>query len=344
MSFRVTLSPGGKSFDVDGHQTVLEAGLAAGLRLPYGCREGNCSSCRGKLLEGAVDFGRVHPTYLTNEHKAAGVALLCRARPLSDIVVEIEELPPISPPRALRAIVRALEPRAEDVMALSLRLPLHSNMRFAAGQYIQIRLPDGAIREYSIANASKPEGVIDLELHIRRLQGGAFTDHVFTAMKPRDVLTIEGPLGSFYLRESDKPAILLASGTGYAPIRSLVETMRLTGTLRPIALYWGGRRRRDLYAFDEAEEWARTLPDFKFVPVLSEADESDSWAGRTGLVHHAVMNDFADLSGHQVYACGAPVMVQAARADFVRDRALPDHAFFADAFLTQAEFAKTAAV
>jgi CDP-4-dehydro-6-deoxyglucose reductase len=199
-------------------------------------------------------------------------------------------------------------------------------------------LPGGSRRSYSIANAPRPEGVIDLQFHIRHIPGGAFTDRVFMDLKERDKLNCEGPLGTFFLRDdSAKPLVLVASGTGYAPIRSLVLDALSRKIDRPMTLFWGGRSRRDIYLLEEPAQWAADNANFKFIPVLSESMPEDRWTGPAGLVHRAVMQAFPDLSDHQVYACGAPVMVDAARYDFAARCNHPASEFFADSFVTQAE-------
>jgi CDP-4-dehydro-6-deoxyglucose reductase len=219
---------------------------------------------------------------------------------------------------------------------MGLRLPMNENFRFLAGQYIDVLLKEAKRRSYSIANAPKPEGVTFLEVHVRHTPGGLFTDHVFSKAKVRDLLRFEGPLGTFYLREdSDKPIVMVASGTGFAPIKAMCEAAFERDLKRPITLYWGCRARRDLYMLDVPASWQRE--NFKFIPVLSDPTPECQWTGRTGFVHRAVMQDFPDMSGVQVYACGAPVMVDAARADFGSQCGLPAEEFFADSFLTEAD-------
>jgi CDP-4-dehydro-6-deoxyglucose reductase, E3 len=337
--FRVRLEPSGHEFEVAPGQRVLKSGLSAGLSLPYSCQMGHCGTCRGRVLLGDVDFGGAHPAYLPEEHRARGYALLCQAVPRSDLVVEVQELPLLVPPRVLPALVREITRPAPDVAIVRIRLPLNDFVRFAAGQYVDILLPDGVRRSYSIANVPEAEGVIDLAFHIRHSPGGVFTDYVFKAMKERDRLKVEVPLGTFFLRESAKPIVFVASGTGYGPIRSMILDAFRRNVRRDMVLYWGGRRRQDLYMLEEAEKLGPTNPHFSFVPVLSEPQSGDSWTGRTGFVHHAVMADFPDLSGHQVYACGTPLMVDAARRDFPEKCALPKGEFFADSFVTQREMA-----
>lgn len=341
MARHVTLQPSGHSFEVPSGHTVLTAGLEAGWNPPYSCRAGTCRTCRGKILAGRVDFGGTHPAYLTDEDKAHGLALLCKAMPLSDLVVEVQELSlQAVKPRIIPCRVKQIVTPAPDVAVVALRLPMNENMMFAAGQYIDILLEDGKRRSYSIATPPAPEGVINIELHIRHTPGGRFSDHVFSSLKAGTILRFEGPLGTFYLREeSTKPIILLASGTGFGPIKSIIDYALRRTLTRPMTLYWGCRARRDLYMFDVPQRWAAAHPGFTFVPVLSDALPEDQWTGRTGFVHRAVMADFADLSGHQVYACGAPVMVDAARRDFTAQCGLPEKEFFADAFLTEADHA-----
>ena len=339
MSFEVTLTPSGRRFAVEPGTSILTTGLKAGFNLPYGCRMGTCCSCRGKVIDGEVDLGHAHPAYLTQDQREQGYALLCQAHALSDVTIEVEELPPLATPQVSPSIVKEVELLAPDVVRLRVRLPLHLNLRFAAGQYVDLLFDDGVRRSYSIANPPKTEGVIDFQFHVRHMPGGLFTDRLFAGLKPREKFVFEGPLGTFFLRESDKPAILLASGTGYAPIRAILLDTLPKRTGRKMVLYWGARSKRDIYLFEEALSLAREYEDFSFVPVLSDALPGDDWTGRTGFVHQAVMDDRPDLTGFQVYACGAPAMVDAARADFRAHCALPDDDFFADSFVTRADAA-----
>ena len=228
-----------------------------------------------------------------------------------------------------------------------MQLPAAERFQFLAGQYIEFLLKDGHRRAYSIASA--PEAGGPLELHIRHSPGGLFTDFVFganasPALKLKDILRFEGPMGSFFLREdSKKPIIFVAAGTGLAPIKSMIEHMQAQQIQRPIALYWGGRRPGDLYLDALCRTWEQNIPDFRYVPVVSNALPEDQWTGRDGFVHLAAMNDFADMSAYQVYACGAPVVVNAARTDFVAQCRLPSEEFFADSFTSAADFASVRA-
>jgi CDP-4-dehydro-6-deoxyglucose reductase len=339
---RITLQPSGHTYECEDGKTVLQAGLDAGHMLPYSCRAGVCRTCRGTIIEGKVDYGMVHDTYLPETDKAKGYALLCQAKPLTDLVVEVREVHGVRP-RIIPCRVERLEKPAPDVAVIGLRLPMNENFRFLAGQYIDILLKDGKRRSYSLATKPESGGVTALEIHVRLTPGGLFTEHVFNKLKVRDLLRFEGPLGSFYLREeSERPIILLASGTGFAPIKAIAELALEKGLekKRPITLYWGCRIRSDLYMMDLARSWVR--PGFKFVPVLSDPTSECAWNECTGFVHRQVMKDFPDMSGMQVYACGAPIMVESARRDFSLDCRLPVEEFYADSFLTEADKATTA--
>jgi CDP-4-dehydro-6-deoxyglucose reductase len=256
-------------------------------------------------------------------------------------VVEARSVPGAGefPILKLPSRVMAIDKPSPDVAVLKLQLPANQNLQYRAGQYVEFILRDGARRSYSMANAPHLLGTPPaIELHIRHMPGGKFTDHVFGAMKEKDILRVEGPFGSFFLREtSDKPMVLLASGTGFAPIKALIEHMEFKGITRPTVLYWGCRSKADLYLHEWAEAAAARLPHLRYVPVLSEPKAEDGWPGRTGLVHQAVMADLPDLSGHQVYACGAPIMVESAERDFTARCGLPADEFFADSFTSAAD-------
>lgn len=344
MTFQVTIAPSQHQFAVTAEQTVLDAALAAGILLPYSCRSGACSTCKAKIVSGTIQPVPSAEVVLTPEEREAGYTLLCQARATSDLVVESREIRLASDiqVRKLPSRVTSISRPAADVAVLQLQLPATETFKFYAGQYVELILKDGKRRSYSMANP--PHAAAALELHIRHLPGGLFTDHVFgagaTQMKEREILRIEGPLGSFFLREdSDLPIVMVASGTGFAPIKAIIEHMVHQEIKRPVTLYWGGRRPSDLYMHALAQNWAATIPNFSYVPVVSDALPEDAWTGRTGFVHKAVMQDFPDLAGHQVYACGAPIVVDSARREFVAQCHLPDDAFFADSFTSEADLA-----
>lgn len=332
MSFQITLQPGGQTFEAAPDQTILEAALQAGLLLPYSCRDGACGACKGKVLSGELDRGLYSEGALPPADRDAGYALFCRARACSDLVLEARNVTRAGdiPVKKLPCRVQKLELAAPDVMIIELKLPASEAFQFRAGQYIDILLADGQRRSFSIANAPHDAG--RLELHVRRIDGGRFTGHVFEGMKEKEILRFEGPLGTFWLREdSQRPIVLVAGGTGFAPIKGMVEHAIHVGLQRPITLYWGARDATGVYMDTLARDWAAMLSGFRYIPVLSEAKD-EAWDGRRGLVHEAVLADFADLSGHEVYVCGAPAMVDAARQAFVGTRGLPEDAFHADAF------------
>lgn len=342
MSFKVSVQPGGQSFTAEPEQTVLDAALAAGLVLPYSCRNGTCSTCRGRVVSGAFDAGAAPARILDAADLAQGYTLLCQAHPRSDLVIEAQEVHLSSDVvvRKMPVRVQAMEPLAADVMQLTLQLPSAEAFRFYPGQYLEFLLSNGVRRSYSMACAQIDDHRVQIQ--VRHMPGGAFTGRIFgeseQPLKPKDILRIEGPLGSFFVREdAGLPIVFVASGTGFAPIKAMLEGMLARGDARPAVLYWGGRRPADLYQAELARSWQDQLPDFRFVPVVSNALPEDGWTGRTGWVHQAVMADFPDLSGYQVYACGAPVMVEAARRDFVQRCGLPADAFFADAFTSEAD-------
>ena len=338
MFHRITIEPSGRQFDVEPGNTLLRAALDAGINLPYGCRNGACGSCKGRILEGRVDYGVHAEAVLTGAEKTAGLALFCVAKPLTDLVLEVREVGAAKDivVKKMPCRVHKIERVADDVVILQVKLPANERLQFLAGQYVDFLLKDGSRRSFSMANA--PHDDEALELHIRHVAGGKFTDHVFNTMKEREILRLEGPLGSFFLREdSAKPIVFVASGTGFAPIKSILQTAFRKGVTRSMTLYWGGRRPKDLYLASLAEGWAREHANFEFVPVISDALPEDGWTGRIGFVHRAVMADLPDLSGHQVYACGVPVMVDAARADFTGQCGLPADEFYADSFTTTAD-------
>lgn len=332
MAFKITLQPSGHCFDAASDETLLKSADLAGFKLPYGCSAGACGACKAKVTAGEVDHGSYQDHALTSDERAAGMALLCCATPRSDLTVEVREVSALGgiAVKKLPCRVQKMERLAPDVMVLQLKLPASEPLQFLAGQYLEFLLPDGSRRAFSIANAPHQNEFV--EVHIRLVAGGKFTPQVFESMKEKDILRIEAPLGSFFLREdSTKPIILLAGGTGFAPIKGLVEHMLHQACDRPVHLYWGARDKAGLYMDGLARRWASEHPHIQYIPVLSEAPASDAWTGRTGLVHEAVLADFADLSPYEVYACGAPVMIDAARKTFAA-KGLTEEAFFADSF------------
>jgi CDP-4-dehydro-6-deoxyglucose reductase len=340
-------------FNVEAGETILAAGIRQGINLPYGCKDGACGSCKCKKISGEVTHGQHQAKALSEAEAEQGLILTCCSTAHGDVVLESRQVTEAGalPIKKMPVRVSTLEKKSADVMVISLQLPANDVFRYHAGQYVEFLLRDGARRSYSMANAATPAVATEpgvpatgskLELHIRHMPGGKFTDHVFGAMKEKEILRIEGPFGSFYLREdSDKPMVLLASGTGFAPIKALIEQMELQGITRPAILYWGGRRPGDLYLDDWVRAKLAEMPNLRYVPVVSNALPEDQWTGRTGFVHQAVLDDLPDLSGYQVYACGAPIVVESARSAYTAQAGLPEDEFYADAFTSEADKARS---
>ncbi len=334
MTFSVHIQPSGHSFDIEADETILAAALRHGHPFPYGCRNGGCGACLGQLLEGEVDYGDELPAALSAEDQKRGLAIFCQARAASDLIIEVKEVAAAEDitVKTLPALVQKKEQLADDVMRLYLKLPQNERMQFLAGQYIDILLKDGRKRSFSIANTPLDDQL--LELHIRHVEGGDFTGYIFDQLREKDVLRIEGPHGNFFLREeSNRPKIFVAGGTGFAPVKAILEIAFAEQLSQPMSLYWGVRAEKDLYLDALPKQWAEEHDNFQFLPVLSEA--GDNWNGQRGYVHEAVMTELAgkgeDFSAYDVYACGPPVMVKAAFAAF-RERGLDEAHFYSDAF------------
>ncbi|MES2281107.1 MAG: CDP-6-deoxy-delta-3,4-glucoseen reductase [Pseudomonadota bacterium] len=340
MSFNVTVQPSGRTFVAQVDEVLLSAAIRQGIGMPYGCKDGACGSCKCKKLEGTIKQGTHQAKALTAEEAADGFILTCCATAETDLVLESRQVTDESayPIKKMPVRVASLAKASHDVMNVRLQLPAADVFKYHAGQYVEFLLRDGDRRAYSMGTA--PHTQLEnpgVELHIRHMPGGKFTDHVFSAMKEKEILRIEGPFGSFYLREdSDKPMVLLASGTGFAPIKAIIEHMQFKGITRPAVLYWGGRRPADLYMNDWVNTKVAEMPNFTYVPVISDALPEDAWTGRTGFVHSAVLQDIPDMSGHQVYACGAPIVIDSAQAAYIK-AGLPEEEFYADSFVTEKE-------
>lgn len=343
MPFQITIKSTNHVFTAEADEPILTAALRAGFTLPYGCRNGACGSCKGHVLEGALDYGHHQPETLTAEEKAEGKALFCCGKPLTDLVIEAREvrLAGEVQVRKLPCRVQKIEKVASDVAVLYLKLPTNERLQFMAGQYIDFLLKDGKRRSFSMANA--PHDDEFLQLHVRHIPGGNFSNYVFTEMQEKTLLRFEGPLGTFFLREdSDKPIVFMAGGTGFAPIKAIVEHALHKQLDRTMILYWGARSLADMYMPHLPAKWQAENPNFTFIPVLSDPKPEDNWPGRVGLVHQAILEDFDDLSGFQVYACGAPAMCEAGHKAFTTERRLPEEEFYSDAFTFSAEvLAKT---
>jgi CDP-4-dehydro-6-deoxyglucose reductase len=339
MTFKIRIQSSGREFTADEKETVLAAALRQGVMLPYSCRSGACGTCKGKVLAGQVDYGTYETKAMSEAEREQGHALFCQARPLSDLVIEAKEIAAAKdiPIRIMPARVVQMEKLADDVIRLSLKLAEGQRLQYLAGQYIDILLSGNQRRSFSLSTSPLSDEL--LQLHIRHVPGGFFTGHVFTKMQEKDLLRFQGPFGMFFLREdSDRPAILVAGGTGFAPIKSILEYAFAKGVTRPLHLYWGVRAKRDLYLSGLPQAWAREHNNFKFTPVLSEPRPEDRWDGRQGWVHEAMAADYPDLSGYEVYASGPPPMIDALKAT-VKKHGLPEDHLYYDSF----EFAHASA-
>ena len=326
MTFTVRVAESNVSFPCEPREFVLDAAERAGYSMPSSCRKGACNTCEAALFEGEVEQrGRGRRT------ARDGLALMCRSQPRADLTIRpkrFERIDIFRRKTIMTKIYRLAHP-APDVTILSLRFPIGLRAPFKAGQYLQVVMEDGDHRNFSMANAARDND--GAELHIRHIAGGKFSQGTLARLSVDDPLQVEIPFGDFYLRASERPVILLASGTGFAPIKSIISTAIHAGNQRPMHLYWGARKREDIYVAELPERWATRWPWFSFTPVLSEP--AAAWRGRTGLVHYAVLEDHATLSTNDIYACGNPLMVAAAQEDFIGGNGLPGAQYFADAFV-----------
>jgi CDP-4-dehydro-6-deoxyglucose reductase len=327
------------SFIAEKDETILQAALRNNHLYPYGCQSGACGACKARLVSGKVEHLRRDPGVLSDNELDQGICLPCQAVPLSDIEIEVKEIA-----RAKHIEIKTLPTRVrektllcDDVVQLYLSLPSTQIFEFRPGQYINILLKNGKERSFSIANTPAQAKQQGLELHIRIVADGYYSPQVKESVQPKDILRIQGPFGTYFLRKDEElPIIMVAGGTGYAPIKGLIEDAIESKSSLPITLYWGARTKADLYLNEQAEHWADNIEGFKYIPVLSEATEADNWAGRTGFVHDAIAQDFPDASGHSVYASGPPVMVDALKEVF-DSNGLDAEFFYSDAFDYAAE-------
>lgn len=329
-SYKVRLKGSGTEFEVLGRETVLDAALRQGIVLPYSCRTGSCATCKGRVVSGEVDYGDYQEQALNASEREQGYALLCQAQPLSDLEVEAREVAAAEEIeiKLLPCRVVRMTTVAHDVMELRVQLPQNQRFHYLPGQYIDLLMRDGRRRSFSIANPPGEEGV--LELHVRRVPDGYFTNYIFDGMKERDLLRFQGPLGTFFLRDGDesRPLVFVAGGTGFAPIKAILEHAFAEGINRPVHLFWGARAAHDLYMRELVESWQQQYDNFTFTPVLSDPGKDADWPGDTGWVHDAVTLYYPDLSGHQVYASGPPPMIEALYKSFPEHGLPRDHLFY----------------
>lgn len=331
MSFKIKLLKQNTSFNVEENETILEAALRQCQNLPYGCRNGACGSCKATLTEGSIKYDDGLPEALSEKEHQQGLTLLCKAKAGSDLTIKTRSIESSNDIkiRQLPCRVTICEKLNDDVIRLILELPKTERLQFLAGQYIDILMKDGKRRSFSLANA--PHEDQKLELHIRYYEGGLFSEYAFNDLKNKALLRIEGPLGQFTLQKSDRPIIMIAGGTGFAPVKSLVEHALEINDIRPIHIYWGARTETDLYFDEVVKQWAENFKHIKYIPVLSEVESLENWSGKTGFVHEAVLEDHDDLSGHDIYACGPPPMINAVVESFP-EKGLNRNRLFSDSF------------
>jgi CDP-4-dehydro-6-deoxyglucose reductase len=329
MSYKITVKPSDHTFWMEAGETILDAALREGVNLPYGCRDGACGACMGKVVAGELVYPEQTPPGISSQQQAEGKALFCQAQPRSDLLIEAREVDAVRdiPIKTLPCRVVSLQKLAPDVMRLYLKLPATERLQFLAGQYISILLRDGRRRDFSLANA--PHADEYLEIHVRYVPGGQFSQFVFEELQEKAILRFQGPLGTFFLREdSSRPIIMMGGGTGFAPLKGMLEHAFQVSISRPIHLYWGARARQDLYLNELPEGWLEKYPHFRYTPVLSAPHPDDNWQGRTGWVHEAVASDHPDLKNHELYMSGPPNMIEAAKPAFFAQGLSEEHLYY----------------
>jgi len=305
-------------FACDPGMTVLDAAAKAGWELPYSCRRGNCESCRTPVLSGQV-----------TPPARDGTALLCQVRAASDIRIAPDRAEPLQQTsrKRVRAKLYRVRMAAPDVAIVDLRFPAGVRVAFKAGQYLRVLIEGEEPRCFSMS--STPKASDSAQIQVRVLPGSLFGERLLPTLQPGDPVEVELPHGDFYLRPGPQPVLLVAGGTGFAPMQSILEDALPKQRDRSFTLYWGARQADGLYALEQVRKWEQKYPNFRFHGVISNDPAATGF--RTGLVHEAVLQDHPDLSAHQVYACGAPVLVSAAKESFTA-RGLAPSAFYSDAF------------
>jgi CDP-4-dehydro-6-deoxyglucose reductase len=311
--YEIRIAPHARTITAHEGQSVLDAALAAGLNLPHSCKSGHCASCRALLISGEVSYPNTRPLGITEQEEQQGYVLLCQARPRSDLRVEARLIANVADVeiKTLPCRIAKMTRLAPDVMQVFLRLPAVEPLHFKAGQYLDVLLEGGRRRSFSIA--SPPHDSELIELHVRRVPGGGFTEALFETLHDGSLLRIEGPIGQFVYREQTAPALMIAGGTGFAPLKSMLRHALEQGSTRDVWFYWGARQSVDVYEDALLQEWARKYPNLRFTAVLSEASAAHH---RTGWVHEAVLADHPSLAPFDVYAAGPPAMIEAIRATF----------------------------
>jgi len=328
--FQVKNISSGAIFTVNEGESVLNAALRQGVMLPYSCKNGTCGSCKGHLESGEVHYPFHPPMALSREEMGEGCALLCQAEPTGDLEIRVREIEAVRDIQIRKMPARVTEKTllAPDVMRIRIKLPNAQRLQFLAGQYLEILLADGKRRAFSIA--SPPQSEDEIELHIRHVDGGGFTGWVFDELKERDILRLEAPLGNFFIRNDrlERPMILMGGGTGFAPLKSMLEDLLAHQDKRPLHLFWGARSRAELYLHEQAQHWAEQNEHIQYSTALLEPADALTSGSYSGFVHQAVLQKYADLSGFDIYMSGPPAMIDASRSAFLESGAEKQRIFF----------------
>lgn len=330
MPFVITVAEQDLQFTCNEQQTVLDAALEQGITLSYGCRNGLCASCKGKVIKGEIDYPQGQPGGITDEETAEHEALFCKAVPSTDLTIKVAVVEPQESIeiKTLPVRVSSIEYLSDDVVKLILQLPAMEIFHFKAGQWVYFVLRDGRKRAFSLANSPNDKG--QLELQIRHAVGGVFTDFVFNQLSEGDLLQIEGPHGTFWYQEDEKPLLLVAGGTGFAPLKGIFEAISEQALNHPVHLFWGSRAKKDLYLDDLVQQWQQQY-GIQYTAVLSEPEHDDDWQGETGFVHEAVLKTYPDLSEYAVYMAGPPQMIESCKKDFI-NAGLDETCLYYDSF------------
>jgi len=327
--FKVSLADGERHFLVQEGEAILTAALRQGVMLPYSCKNGTCGSCKGKVLQGEVHYPFHPPLALERTDYAAGNALMCQAEPLEDLIIQVREIEAVRDIeiRMLPARVAEKSQLSPSVVRLRLKLPKNQRLQFLAGQYVDVLLKGGKRRAFSIASCPSLED--EIELHIRHVEGGDFTGYVFDTLQELDIIRFEGPLGNFFVRndQPERPMIMVGGGTGFAPLKSMIENLLEQGDRREIHLYWGARQREELYLDELPQQWAKQYPHIHYQQAISEQDHTAE-GYFAGLAHQAVLADHPDLSAFDVYMSGPPAMIDAARSAFLKQGLNADRLYY----------------
>ena len=320
MPYNITLKPTNVSFDADSNETVLDSALQNNIHLEHSCKNGDCGVCTATIVSGCVQIE-------CGESRDSGEFLTCTSKPLDNLEIEVQYFPELSniQKRNIPVKIDSCNLVANDVLKLLFRVPPNLKLNYLPGQYVDLSYKE-VVRSYSIANAKLENGMI--ELHVRYVPNGKMSALLFNNLQKNTLMRLYGPHGTFFVRDDSAPIIFLAGGTGYAPIKAMVQGLLKENCQRDIYIYWGVASVDGLYC-NAPEVWSNEHENIRYIPVVS--GNTKTWKGRVGLVHKAVASDFGDLSEFHVYACGSPVMIDAAKQSFLQ-KGLKKDRFYSDAF------------